>query len=243
METPIIQAADIWKQFKLYTHRPTTLKHMLVGSERPTWDEFWVLRAVDLEIAPGATLGLVGRNGSGKSTLLRVIARIYRPTRGRVVIRGRVAPLLEIGAGFHPELTGRENIFLNGSLLGFSRRDMKRRFEDIVDFSELARFIDTPVKFYSSGMYMRLGFAVAINVEPDVLLVDEVLAVGDEEFQRKCLERVRSLNAAGTALVLVSHQAKLLESTCRTCVWLDEGRVRGHGAMPAVLSDYRQDLT
>ena len=201
MSEPAIVVDGLSKRFRLYHDRNQTLKAAVMRGRRARYEEFWALRDVSLEIAEGATYGFIGTNGSGKSTLLKCLARILVPDEGTVRTRGKVSALLELGAGFHPELSGRENVYLNGSILGLSKRELDHRFDDIVAFAGLERFIDTPVKNYSSGMYVRLGFSVAINVDPDILLVDEVLAVGDEQFQRRCNERFADLRAQGTTIV------------------------------------------
>lgn len=200
--------------------------------------EVWALQDVSFEVRQGEVLGVIGRNGSGKSTLLKVIARVLRPTAGRVWVRGRVAPLLELGGGFHPELTGRENVFLNAALLGHSRREVTERFDRIVDFAELWEFIDAPLRTYSTGMVARLGFAVATAWEPEVLLIDEVLAVGDQAFQRKCQARLAEFRAAGTTILLVSHSPELIRQMCNRALWLDRGRVRTLGPAGEVAAGY-----
>lgn len=197
---------------------------------------------ISFTVAPGEAFGVIGGNGSGKSTLLKVIAGILRPTSGRVEIRGRVAALIELGAGFHPEISGRENVFINGAILGLRRKEIERRFDEIVEFSGLADFIDEPVKNYSSGMYVRLGFAVAIHTDPDLLLVDEVLAVGDESFAHRCLRRIDELLAAGKSVVLVSHSLDLVEGLCDRVLWLDGGRSRLAGSPRRVVDAYRQSV-
>jgi ABC-2 type transport system ATP-binding protein len=189
------------------------------------FEEFWALRNVSAEISSGRTVGILGRNGSGKSTLLKCMAGILQPTNGQVVVRGQLAAMLELGAGFQPELSGRDNIFLNGSLLGLSRKEIARRFDAIVEFAELEQFIDNQVKYYSSGMYVRLGFAVAVNTDPDVLLVDEVLAVGDERFQQKCLDRVAEFQAQGKTIVVVSHSPDMMRQICDEILVIDRGEL------------------
>jgi lipopolysaccharide transport system ATP-binding protein len=201
-------------------------------------EEFWALKDVDLEIDPGEVVGIIGHNGAGKSTLLKILSRITRPTTGRVELRGRVGSLLEVGTGFHPELTGRENIFLNGSILGMSRREIVRRFDEIVDFAEVERFLDTPVKRYSSGMYVRLAFAVAAHLEPEILLVDEVLAVGDAQFQKKCLSKMEGIASGGRTIIVVSHQMSLVQRISDRVAMLERGRVVAVGATETVLARY-----
>jgi ABC-2 type transport system ATP-binding protein len=201
------------------------LKERILHAGHVPFEDFWALRDLAFEVPTGETLGIIGRNGSGKSTLLKCIAGILQPTSGQIVVRGHVAAMLELGAGFQPELSGRDNIFLNASLLGLSRREIERRFDDIVAFAELEEFIDNQVRFYSSGMYVRLGFAVAVNVEPDVLLIDEVLAVGDERFQQKCMERVHQFQTEGRTIVVVSHSADVMRQVCDRVVVLENGEV------------------
>ena len=196
---------------------------------RPTRTEFWALSDIELTVGPGETLGMIGRNGAGKTTLLRLMAGVTQPSRGRVQVRGRVAPLISVGVGFHPEMSGRENVFVNGMLLGLTKREVESRFDQIVAFSELEGFIDTPVKFYSSGMFMRLGFAVAIASDPDVLLVDEVLAVGDIAFQLKCYERMREIQSQGTTIVIVSHSTHAIRALCPRTVLIAGGKVQFDG--------------
>jgi len=200
----------------------------------------WAVRNVSFEVGRGEVYGLIGRNGAGKSTLLKVIARVLRPTSGRVRIEGRVAPLLEFGAGFHPELTGRENVFLNGALLGFTRRQMQEKFDRIVDFAELWAFIDAPLRTYSSGMAARLGFAVATDVDPEVLIVDEVLAVGDEAFQNKCEARMSGFRDRGATILLVSHNVRTVRGLCSRAVWLEQGNVKAEGPAQAIVEEYHQ---
>jgi ABC-2 type transport system ATP-binding protein len=201
---------------------------------------FWALQDVALNVYPGEVFGLVGVNGAGKSTLLKVVARVLRPTKGRVVVKGRVAPLLELGAGFHQELTGEENIFLNGALLGYSRREMQEKYDQIVDFSELGEFINAPIRTYSSGMYARLGFSVATASEPDVLIVDEVLSVGDEAFQRKCEARIEAFRKRGAAILLVSHSMTMIAEMCQRAAWLDHGALKAIGEPAQVIRAYRE---
>jgi lipopolysaccharide transport system ATP-binding protein len=201
---------------------------------------FLALQDVSLSLQRGEVCGVIGHNGAGKSTLLKLVSRVLRPTRGRVWVRGRVAPLLEVGAGFHPELTGRENIYLNGAILGFTRKEMARKFDRIVDFAELGDFIDAPMRTYSTGMWARLGFAVAIDVEPDILIVDEVLSVGDQAFQRKCLDRIQEFRARGITILLVSHNIEMIEIMCHRAAWLDHGRLVVVGPAESVARQYRE---
>jgi ABC-2 type transport system ATP-binding protein/lipopolysaccharide transport system ATP-binding protein len=202
-------------------------------------ESFLALNDVSFSIRKGEVLGLVGHNGAGKSTLLKLVARVLKPTSGRVWVRGRVAPLLELGAGFHAELTGRENIFLNGAILGFTRGQMEAKYQSIVEFAELGDFIDAPMRTYSSGMWARLGFAVSTDIQPDVLIIDEILAVGDEAFQRKSSERIRSFQEKGSTILLVSHNLSAIESMCHRVIWLDHGVVRAEGPAPEIVSAYR----
>ncbi len=230
-----IRAEGLGKRFRLGAReRYKALRDRLAGAFRAPFrgggaatpaEEFWALKDVSFEIAPGEVVGLIGRNGAGKSTLLRVLSRITEPTEGRAEVHGRVSSLLEVGTGFHPELTGRENIFLNGAILGMRRREIERRFDEIVAFAEVERFLDTPVKHYSSGMYVRLAFAVAAHLEPEILIVDEVLAVGDAAFQKKCLGRMDDVAHAGRTVVLVSHNMIAIERLCRRAIRLEAGRV------------------
>jgi ABC-type polysaccharide/polyol phosphate transport system ATPase subunit len=225
----VISVEGVSKRFRLYHERNQSLKSALMRRGRVRYDEFWALKDVSFEVRPGMTFGLVGHNGSGKSTMLKCIARILRPEKGKISVDGRMSALLELGAGFHPELSGRENVYLNGSILGMSKRQLEQKFDEIVGFAGLERFIDMPVKNYSSGMYVRLGFSIAINVDPDILLVDEVLAVGDEEFQRKCLERVADLREAGKTIVVVTHALGTVRNLCDEAIWLENGVVREIG--------------
>jgi ABC-2 type transport system ATP-binding protein len=233
-----ISVEGVSKRFRKYRERPRTLKERVIRF-RMTQETLWALRGISVDVPEGRTLGLLGPNGSGKTTLLKIIAGILRPTDGQVTTRGRIAALLALGAGFHPELTGRENVYLNASLLGLSRRETDRLFADIVGFAELEEFIDNQVKFYSSGMYVRLGFAVAVHVEPSILLVDEVLAVGDIGFQRKCLDKVESFQRDGRTIVFVTHAPDLVVRVCDHVVLLEEGRIRKVGAPKDVVRDFR----
>jgi len=237
-----ISVRGVSKRFKLSHERYPSLKERMIHLGRVPQEDFWALRDIDLDVADGTTAGLLGHNGSGKSTLLKCIAGILRPTTGEIVTRGRVAALLELGAGFQSELTGRENVFLNGAILGMSRKELARRFDDIVAFAELDQFIDTQVRFYSSGMYIRLGFAIAVNVDPDILLVDEVLAVGDESFQRKCLDRVEQFQREGRTIVVVSHAPDLVRRICQSATVLDHGHMVASGDPDEAVKVFREHL-
>ena len=220
-----IDVRGVSKRFRLSSDKYQSLKERVIHLGRGTHTDFWALQDIDLSVEHGSTLGLIGHNGSGKSTLLKCIAGLLQPTAGEILTEGRIAALLELGAGFHPELTGRENVYLNASILGLSRREIDKRFDDMVAFAELEQFIDQQVRHYSSGMYVRLGFAVAVNVDPDILLVDEVLAVGDEAFQRKCLDRVRQFQREGRTIIFVSHAADLVRQICDSAAVLDHGHM------------------
>lgn len=233
-----VEINSVGKRFRRHADRRSTLKELLVRGRSKPGDDFWALRDVSLAIPKGSVYGLIGHNGSGKSTLLKVVAGIYRPSAGSVAVDGRLAALIELGAGFHPELTGRENIKLNGSILGLSRKEIGAVADEIVDFSGLGDFIDEPVKNFSSGMYVRLGFSVAVHMRPDVLLVDEVIAVGDEDFQRKCFDHLYRLRKSGRTIVIVSHATTLLASLCDEVAWLDHGALVGRGTASDVVDEY-----
>ena len=229
---------DVSKRFRLYTGRANSLKERFTARRFARYEEFWALRDVSLEIPPATTFGLIGHNGSGKSTLLRCIAGIYQPTKGTVSVGGRISALLELGAGFHPDLTGMENIYLNAAILGLSKKEIDSVFDDIVDFSGIGGFIDAPVKVYSSGMFVRLGFSVAVHVNPEILLIDEVVAVGDEEFQRRCFEHIHTLRRSGVTIVLVSHSLGLVQSMCDHAAWFDHGRIQAMGTSTDTAAAY-----
>ena len=236
-----IEFDGVSKKFILHHERARSFQELVVGLFRRnnrSREEFWALRDVSFAVEQGETVGIIGPNGAGKSTLLKLAARVIEPTSGRIAVRGRIGALLELGAGFHPDLTGRENIYLNGSILGLSRAEIRRRLDDIIGFAELERFIDVPVKHYSSGMFVRLGFSVAIHTDPEILLVDEVLAVGDQAFQRKCLERIDDLRRQGVTVLFVSHSADVVRTLCDRAIWLHEGRVVADDAAEAVVRRY-----
>lgn len=237
MPDAAIRCEGVWKSYRIYDQRSHTLKEKVL-SRRTRYREFWALKEIDIEVPAGSTLGIVGPNGSGKSTLLKTMARILTPNRGSVTVRGTMSSLLELGTGFHPELTGRENLYLGGSLLGHSRREVERLFDEIVDFAGVGRFIDMPIKNYSSGMYARLAFALAISVDPEVLLLDEVLSVGDASFQRRCFERISEFRAAGRTVVFVSHSLDAVQMLCSQAVWIEEGTVRQAGDSAKVIASY-----
>jgi ABC-2 type transport system ATP-binding protein len=238
MTDAAVTVEGVSKRFRLYHDRNQSLKAAVMRGRRARYEEFWALQDVSFSVPTGCTFGLIGENGSGKSTLLKCMAKILRPDKGCIATNGKVSALLELGAGFHPELSGRDNVFLNGAILGLSRKDVTRRFDEIVSFAGLERFIDTPVKNYSSGMYVRLGFSVAINVEPDLLLVDEVLAVGDEQFQRRCADKFADLRRSGRTVVLVSHSLGSVSSMCDTVAWLDHGVLQHVGDPSDVVDEY-----
>ncbi|OJX46238.1 MAG: teichoic acid ABC transporter ATP-binding protein [Chloroflexi bacterium 44-23] len=232
---------NITVRYKIPSERIGTFKEYIIKSIRRQIHHrpFYALKNISLEIMEGESFGVIGHNGAGKSTMLKLIARVLAPSLGRIEVRGKVSPLLEIGAGFHPELTGRENIFLNGALLGFSRREMDQKLNSIVEFSELNNFIDAPMRTYSSGMWARLGFAVATDSQPDILLVDEVLAVGDEQFQQKCFARIEKFRENGTTIVIVAHGMKTIESNCTRVCWIDHGEIKYLGAPEQAIQEYR----
>src|SRR5215468_6254412 len=241
--TPAIELLDVTKAYRRYTGKQfSTLKSALLQRSilrdlQPS-EILPALNGVSFSVPKGSTYGVIGRNGSGKSTALKLVAGITKPTSGTVQVAGRISALIELGAGFHPEISGRENVFINGIMLGLSKREIEQRFDEIVDFAELREFIDAPVKTYSSGMYMRLGFAVAIHVNPDVLLVDEVLAVGDEGFTHKCLDKFAEFKRRNKTILLVTHSLNLVERFCDEALWLDAGRAMTHGDPKRVVGAY-----
>jgi len=240
-----IRFENVSKRFIIRRERPRSFQELVVGTLRRNDDvreELWALNDVSFTVERGEMLGIIGENGAGKSTLLKLITRILEPTSGRIAVNGKVSALIELGAGFHPDLTGRENVYLNGSILGLSRREMDARFEEIVEFSELERFIDMPLKHYSSGMYMRLGFAIATSVDPEILLIDEVLAVGDEAFQRKCLRKIDDFKRRGKTIVFVSHSMDAVRDLCTEAIWLEEGTIKAMGATDEVVDLYLESI-
>ena len=244
MALPVIEVNDVSMRFNLAKERTDTIKEYILKMAKGQlfFDEFWALRDVSFSVAAGDSLALIGRNGCGKSTLLKVIAGVMSPTRGHVKTRGNIAPLIELGAGFDMDLTARENIYMNGAIMGFDRRFMNAHFDEIVDFSELKDFLDVPVKNFSSGMLARLGFSIATIVEAEILIVDEILAVGDAAFQRKCVQKMDALMSGGTTLIFVSHSGEQVKRLCRKAVWLDHGQVQRYGDSAEVYDAYQRFL-
>ena len=236
--TAALEIEDVSKVFRLFRERPSSLKQRVL-SGRMRVEEFWALRDIAFDVQEGSSLGLIGHNGSGKTTLLKCIAGILRPTSGVIRYRGRVAALLELGAGFHPELTGAENIALYASVLGITRRELAARYDEIVEFAAMSDFLDTPLKYYSSGMEARLAFSVSVCLQPDILLLDEVLAVGDQAFRERCLHRLRAYHDRGGTLILVSHELDQVRALCQRGIWLERGEVVRDGPIDEVLAAYR----
>ena len=237
----VLRLEGVWRRYRRWQCRPASIKEAAVRfikRDSLQYEDFWALRDVSFTVRRGETIGFCGANGSGKSTLLKVVANILPMTHGRVTVRGRLATLLELGTGFLPDLTGRENIALNGAIMGLSDSEVAQKLDSIVDFADLGTFIDSPVRTYSAGMYMRLGFAIAIHVDARLLLIDEILAVGDAEFQEKCKIRLQAMQKNGTALLIVSHSLHLLETLCDRVIWLDHGSIIAHGEPSAVIHQY-----
>lgn len=253
MSQQIIEVKNIWKKYRLGLAKETVppsnvLTHLLkrtrdIFLDKKTInglrkDEFWALKNVSFSVKPGEVLGIIGRNGAGKSTILKILSRVTLPTKGEITLRGRIASLLEVGTGFNPELTGRENIFLNGTILGMTQREITTKFNDIVNFAEIHKFLDTPVKFYSSGMYMRLAFAVAAHLDPEILLVDEVLAVGDMAFQKKCLGKIEDVAQKGRTVLFVSHNMGMIRALCQHAIFIEKGQIIKRGKPDEIISLY-----
>ena len=238
MTSTAVSVESLWKQFRLYYDKNQYLKTAILQGSRSRYEEFWALQDISFEVKQGSTFGIIGSNGSGKSTLLKCLTGILSPDRGHIHVNGRIAALLELGAGFHPEMSGRENIFLNGAILGMTSKEIQRKLDEIIDFAGLEHFIDTPVKNYSSGMTVRLGFAVAINVDPEILIIDEVLAVGDVAFQQKCLEKIEDFRNDGRTIILVSHGLGQVAQICDTVAWIEKGVLRETGEAQKVVSNY-----
>jgi ABC-2 type transport system ATP-binding protein/lipopolysaccharide transport system ATP-binding protein len=236
-----IQLKEVSVEYRIPTEKIGTFKEYMIRlvQGKIKHRSFFALKNINMEILKGEVFGVIGHNGAGKSTLLKLVARVIPPSNGRIEVRGNVSPLLELGAGFHPELSGRENIFLNGALLGFSRKDIEEKFENIVEFSGLTGFIDAPMRTYSSGMWARLGFAVATDSRPEILLVDEILAVGDEAFQRKCYDRIDHFQTQGTTILLVAHDMGKIKSMCKRVAWLDHGELKYIGDPDTAIELYR----
>jgi ABC-type polysaccharide/polyol phosphate transport system ATPase subunit len=237
-----VSVQDVSKKFRLYHERNQTLKSAILRGRTSKHEDFWALENVSFEVKEGHTHGLIGTNGSGKSTLLKCLAKIYWPTSGSIEYRGRMASLLEVGSGFHLELSGRENIYLNGSILGMSKKEIDGKFDEIVDFSGVEQFLDQPVKNYSSGMYVRLGFSIAINVDPDILVVDEVLSVGDEGFQRKSFDKFLDFKRRGKTIIMVTHNMAVVEDICDAVTWIEKGTMMNTGEAGAVVALYQASL-
>lgn len=237
-----IEVRNVKKRFKVYMDKGNSMKEKLLFWSRNRHEERWVLKGVSFSVKKGEAVGLIGRNGCGKSTTLKMLTRIMYPTEGTIELKGRVSSLIELGAGFHPDMSGRENIFTNASIFGLSHAEIERRLDDIIKFSELEEFIDNPVRTYSSGMYMRLAFAVAINVDADVLLIDEILAVGDVSFQEKCFEKLKEIKRKGTTIVIVSHVTEQIKNICDRAIWIDEGLIREEGRPGQVTKQYLEEM-
>lgn len=242
MSENAIELNNVRKKFKVYYDKGTSIKDKLLFWSRNKYEENWVLNDISFNIKKGEAVGLIGRNGCGKSTTLKLINRIIYPTSGEIVVNGRVSSLIELGAGFHPDMTGRENIYTNASIFGMTREEIDEKIDDIIEFSELGEHIDNPVRTYSSGMYMRLGFSVAINVKADILLIDEILAVGDVNFQSKCFEKLRELKASGVTIVIVSHSMAQIESICDKVVWIEKGNIKEIDTPSIVGAHYSNDM-
>jgi ABC-2 type transport system ATP-binding protein len=238
MTNSAVSVEGVSKRFRLYHEKNQYLKSTVLRGKRAKFDEFWALQDISFEISSGSTFGIIGSNGSGKSTLLKCLAGILTPDKGSIAVRGRIAALLELGAGFHPEMSGRENIFLNGAILGMTQKELLRKMDSIIEFAGLEEFIDTPVKNYSSGMTVRLGFAIAINVDPEILIIDEVLAVGDSAFQQKCHEKIEEFKHDGRTIILVSHGLGDVAQLCQTVAWIEKGHLKAIGAAYDVVGEY-----
>ncbi|HMR57893.1 MAG TPA: ABC transporter ATP-binding protein, partial [Cyclobacteriaceae bacterium] len=243
---PVLEVKGVSKKFSIRHESPyLSFRDRVMDLFKPTHsssEEFWALRDVSFEIQPGESIGIIGKNGAGKSTLLKILSKITPPTQGRIIGRGRIASLLEVGTGFHPELTGRENIFLNGSILGMKRQEIASKFDAIVDFAGTERFLDTPLKHYSSGMQLRLAFAVAAFLEPEILVIDEVLAVGDAEFQKKCIGKMEDVSRSGRTILFVSHNMAAVQSLCTKSILLQRGELKAMGSSANVVAQYLSSL-
>ena len=242
---PVIRLENVTQRFRVIHERPDTVRELFskIFRHRSSYHDFEAVKNVSFDVPHGQAVGIIGRNGSGKSTLLKIIAGVYRPSKGTVTVNGTLAPLIELGAGFHHELTGRENILLNGLLMGYSKRDMMERQQAIIDFADVGEFIDAPVKQYSSGMYMRLAFAVAIEVDPQILVLDEILAVGDMGFQQKCFQRIRRFRESGKTILLVTHSMAVVEEHCDRAILIDHGNIIVDGRADEAIAMYKTLLT
>lgn len=237
-EDIVIRVQNVTKQFRIYVDKGNTLKELVLFKKRRTYENRIVLRDLSFEIKKGQAVGLIGHNGCGKSTTLKLLTKIIYPDLGNIEMKGRVSSLIELGAGFHPDMSGRENIYINAAIFGLTRKEINKKIKDIIDFSELEAYIDNPIRTYSSGMYMRLAFAVAINVDADILLIDEILAVGDANFQEKCLKKLKNLKEEGTTIVIVSHSLEQIEGICDRTIWLNQGRIVMDGVPKDVHRQY-----
>ena len=237
-EENAIEVNDIQKSFKVYFDKSNLLKERILFWKRNRYERRDVLKGISFSVRKGEAIGLVGHNGCGKSTMLKLLTKIMYPDSGTIEMKGRVSALIELGAGFHPDMSGRENIYTNAAIFGLTKKEIDKKIDDIIAFSELAEFIDNPVRIYSSGMYMRLAFAVAINVDADILLIDEILAVGDAAFQEKCFNRLKEIKAQGTTIVIVSHSLDKIEKICERSIWIDGGRIRAEGEPEKVHAEY-----
>lgn len=242
MAQKVIEVKNVRKSFKTYEDKVHTLKDLLINWKRAKHENIEVIKGISFDVYKGEVVGLVGRNGCGKSTTLKMLSKLLKPTSGEIKITGRVSSLIELGAGFHPDMTGRENIYVNASLFGFTKEQIDKKVEDIIRFSELEEYIDSPVRVYSSGMYMRLAFSVAISVEPEVLLIDEILGVGDAAFQRKCFNKIKSMTESGITIIIVSHATSQMERLCNRVIWIDKGVIREDGAPRIVCEHYLESM-
>lgn len=240
MSDNVIDVKNVWKKFKIYHDKPHTLKDKVLFWNRNKYEVRWVLEDISFAVQKGESIGIIGKNGSGKSTLLKLLTKIIYPNKGSINMKGRVAGLLELGAGFHPDLSGRDNIYINASIFGLSKKEIDKNFQKIVDFAELQDFIDNPVRTYSSGMYMRLAFAVAINIHADILLIDEILAVGDISFQEKCLNKLKEIKKSGVTIVIVSHSLEQIKRFCDKSIWIHSGQIAAFGKCEVVHKKYKE---
>lgn len=244
-KAPAIEIANVAVRYRMPNEQVTSLKEVAirrVTGRKVTYSEFYALNNINATIQAGEAVALIGRNGAGKSTLLKVISRVQVPTKGRIIVRGKMSPMIELGAGFHPELTGRENVYLNGAMLGHSRKEMDSKMQGIIDFSELHNFIDSPLRTYSTGMIARLGFAIASEVDPEILIIDEVLAVGDESFQRKCIERMQRFRDRGITILFVTHALDTIAKLCSRCIWIGEGHVVYDGPTEKAVRYFQESM-